>query len=331
MAFSGSVRATVMPLRPRRVTSEIPSLGSRPEGGAVALPPVPTYPSAASRSAVSASTACAAVGVVVGHRPLQLAPHALDARGLPCREVARLDRVAREVVELDARGLDQLVLRGAPGVERGPAVLQLRVERLRVGRLVGQRLPGGRPPQRAPLHALRGEARVVEEGRGHVDPARDGPRHARPRARPGRPGGRAPGGSSRRRRCRGCPRRARRGSRRGRPSRGRASARPSSPRRGGAGARAGRPRTRSRRRRATRRPPSPPPAPRRGRAGRSSAPRGRRACAGSRPARRPRASAARRRSSGRRSSRRRPCAARPSRAAAGRRRRRSPGRSRSGA
>ena len=51
---------------------------------------------------------------------------------------------------------------------------------------------------------------------------------------------------------------------------------------GEGGGRAGRPRTRPPRRRATRRPPSPRPGPRRARAGRSSAPTGRRASAGTR-------------------------------------------------
>ncbi len=106
-------------------------------------------------------------------RVLQLAAHPLDTRGVLRRAILCLGRVRLQVVQLDARGLDQLVACRAPGVQRRPAVLQLRVQRLGVGRQVLERLAEGGLAQRAALEPLRREAREVEQRRRDVDAASD--------------------------------------------------------------------------------------------------------------------------------------------------------------
>ena len=75
-----------------------------------------------------------------------------------------------EVVELGIRCVDELVVRGAPPVERRPAQLQLCVQRFGVGRRIGHLAPIRGRPHRASLEAIgQGYACVVEQRGQHVN------------------------------------------------------------------------------------------------------------------------------------------------------------------
>ena len=82
-------------------------------------------------------------------RSVERLPHLFDARRLLDRAIAGFGRIALELVQLGTRRVDELCRRRAPGMERRPPELQLRIERLGVRRGVAHRVPVGRRAKRS--------------------------------------------------------------------------------------------------------------------------------------------------------------------------------------
>ncbi len=115
------------------------------------------------------------------HGRLQRPPQRVHDVAVFPGHVAALGGIGLEVVQLRARGVDQLPPPRAPRVERRPSEMQEGRERLDVGRLLrpaARRRAAQRPPVRA---GQRLEAREVEERRGHVYEARERARDGPPR------------------------------------------------------------------------------------------------------------------------------------------------------